>query len=176
MRTPRRSVARSRPRTLAVTLIGLSIAVTVVHRGTGTSSGRVVLVGFGGSGPQSFPVPATAAPADAGTGAAAALSSTFSIAGKVSGLYPGDSVPLVLTVTNPNKFGITVTSISTTVGNASSQCLAGNVTVTSFSGALTLSAGASGKVTVTVTMSHAAPDACQGRTFPVHYTGSAQGV
>ena len=98
----------------------------------------------------------------------------FSIAGRVRGLYPGATRPLTLTVTNPNRFSITVTSITTAVKNASSTCLAANVKVTRFSGAAIVVARRTAHVTVHVTMAHGAGNACQGAVFPFHYRGVAR--
>ena len=99
--------------------------------------------------------------------------SSFSIAGTVAHLFPGKKRSLVLTVTNHQKVTITVTSISTIVSNASSGCVAANVKVTSFSGHLLVAAGKTAKATVHVTMTHSAPNGCQGAHFPFHYSGLA---
>jgi hypothetical protein len=101
------------------------------------------------------------------------LVTSFSITGSVAGLFPGKRLPLVLTVTNPEKVTITVTSISTTVGKASRGCLAANLKVTKFSGHLVVAAGKKAKATVEVTMAHSAPNACQGTHFPFHFSGLA---
>lgn len=100
---------------------------------------------------------------------------TFTISGKVLGLYPGKTLPLTLTVTNPNKFSITVTSSTTSISNASSACTAPHLKVTSFSGSLVVGALNSAKVKVNTTLLHSAPNACQGVEFPLHYTGSGTG-
>jgi hypothetical protein len=99
---------------------------------------------------------------------------TFSIGGGVTGLYPGRVLPLVLTVTNTKHVAITVTSISTVVSSASSQCGAINVQVTSFSGHLHVKAKGKATTTVEVSMAHSAPDACQGSLFPFQYLGVAK--
>jgi hypothetical protein len=98
---------------------------------------------------------------------------TFTIAGDDSGLYPGASKQLVLVVSNPQHFAIVVTSIQTTVGNASQTCSGSYLSVGAFSGQLQVADGGQASVTVTVTLSHAAPDACQGAIFPLTYHGSA---
>jgi P pilus assembly chaperone PapD len=83
-------------------------------------------------------------------------------------------LPLVLEVYNPLPFRITVVSITTTVGNASSSCKAGYVRVAPFSGHLTVGAGRVSSTAVKVTMAHAAPDPCQGAFFPFEYRGLAE--
>ena len=99
---------------------------------------------------------------------------TFTIAGSVGGLYPGASARLVLTVSNPQPFAIDVTSITTTVGDASASCAASNLTVAAFSGNLNVPGRSSARVAVPVALGHAAPDACQGAVFPLTYSGLAQ--
>jgi hypothetical protein len=96
-----------------------------------------------------------------------------SIAGNVTGLYPGATLPLVLTVTNTKAQTITVTSISTVVGKDSKLCGAANVHVTKFSGKLLVPATGKATTTVEVLMAHSAPNACQGAVFPFRYHGSA---
>lgn len=112
------------------------------------------------------------APSGVPTGAASPKPG-FRISGSVGGLYPGDSAPLMLTVTNPQQFAIVVTSIATTAGSPNPGCVAGYLTVAGFSGQLTVAAQGSGQISVPVTLSHAAPNACQGAIFPLTYSGSA---
>jgi hypothetical protein len=98
---------------------------------------------------------------------------TFTIDGGVSGLYPGQSLPLFLIVTNPFRFSITVTSIDTTVGSGTLRCSASYLTVTKFSGRLSVAAGGTARAAVIATMLRIAPNACQGVTFDLHYQGTA---
>lgn len=169
MNTPRRRRGtRRRSNALPVTATCFLVAVTAAFpAGTSTVSGKIELVGYGSSVKQQ---PASAAGIARGADGNAAP--TFAISGKVSGLYPGKTLPLVLTVSNPNKYGITVRSISTAVGNASSLCVAANVLVTSFTGALFVGPAATGKATVHATMVHSAPNACKGAVFAFHYKGT----
>jgi hypothetical protein len=90
----------------------------------------------------------------------------------VSGLFPGKTLPLVLTLANPNKLAITVTTVKATVGNATASCTATYLSVTGYSGHAVIAAGKTGKVTVDVTMKTSAPNGCEGKSFPLHYTGS----
>lgn len=149
----------------------LAAMCTVAGTGLAGTAGAVQLVGYGsstiqGSSPGAVPAP----------GGAQATTYTFTIAGKVSGLFPGKTLPLVLTLTNPNTFSITVSSITTAVSNASSACVASNLKVTSFSGSFKVAAKSTGKVTVHATLVHSAPNACKGKTFPLAYHGSATGA
>lgn len=97
----------------------------------------------------------------------------FGISGSVTGLYPGASMPLVLTVSNHQEFTIVVTSITTSVGSPNPACASANLTVTQFIGDLSVPAKGTSNVAVTVTLTHAAPDACQGAVFPLQYIGTA---
>jgi hypothetical protein len=100
-------------------------------------------------------------------------SGSFSIAGNVSGLFPGRTLPLVLTLGNPNKLTITVGTVTTTVENATTVCTAINVSVTGFSGHVAVDAGKTRKVTVWVTMRTSTSNSCEGKSFPLHYKGIA---
>ena len=106
--------------------------------------------------------------------AATSTRSAFGIRGSIGGLFPGQTRPLHLIVSNPQQFGITVTSIVTTVGAPSSACPADFLQVADFNGSLLVPAGGVAAVSVTATMPGAAPDACQGVTFPLQYSGQGQ--
>ncbi len=97
----------------------------------------------------------------------------FSISGRVGGLVPGRAAALVLTVSNAERVTINVTSIVTTVGDASNRCRGTNVSVAPFDGHLSIPGGATGRATVQVTLAHSAPDACQGAKFRFVYRGLA---
>lgn len=148
----------------------LTATGAVTGTGLAATAGAAQLAGYGSS---ALEAPAPGAVAAPGVGP---TTSPFTITGKVSGLFPGKTLPLTLTVTNPDTVAITVTSITTGVSNASTTCLAANVKVTSFTGSLTVGARSTGKVTVHATMSHGAPNACKGATFPLHYSGTATGA
>lgn len=113
-----------------------------------------------------------AAPAACGS-SPSGTAPAFTISGDVSGLYPGASLPLHLTVLNRERFPIVVTSITTSVSDAGALCAGSNLSVTSFNGTLTLPAGGVNAVTVSATMLPSAPDACQGHVFPLQYRGAA---
>lgn len=98
---------------------------------------------------------------------------TMPIAGAVNGIYPGHSTNLVLTLQNPNGFNASVTGLTVTVGDASSECAKGNLTIGAFSGPLTVPAGSSTTATIAVTLSSTAPNECQGAVFPLSYAAQA---
>jgi hypothetical protein len=100
-------------------------------------------------------------------------SGTFRVKGQVSGLYPGRVTTLPLTVVNPNRFAIKVTSLAAKPGNASTRCTYMNLTVSRFSGALRVRANSSRRLELTIAMRRAAPNACRGGNFPLTYHGTA---
>jgi len=160
-------------RGLRATLFGLVAFLSVLTVGLGASpavqrTDQIVLVGYGSS---------SSAPALGATSSPAApqtqTNGSFTIAGSVAGLYPGHTVPMVLIVTNPKSFSIVVTSITTTVGDASAACPASNLSVTAFSGQLLVPGLGSANTTVQVGMAQSATDTCQGATFPLVYGGLA---
>ena len=164
MRTPLRPITRSR------TGIAFWAALLVT-----AGAGALASVGVAG-GSATFPLAGfgDAFGGSVHAGPPAASGGRFAITGNVAGLFPGASLPLVLTVANPEPFPMLVTSISTTVSSPSSQCPGSLVVVTPFSGAHAVPAHGSSQVTVTASLAHAAPNACQGVTFPFHYSGLAQ--
>ncbi len=97
----------------------------------------------------------------------------FTIAGSVSSLYPGNAAPLVLTLSHENNFPIQVTALSVAVGNAGPGCPASNLSVSPYTGTTTIPANGSATKTLTVTLSAAAPDACQLTTWALTYSGTA---
>ena len=117
---------------------------------------------------------------------------SFTIAGNIpgsstQGFYPGLTQPLNLTITNPYNFSITLTGITVTVpsGNAQSGCANSNMTVSRAFNALpavqipantteTLTAAnATAAQLPQLTMLHSAPNACQGASFQLGYSGTA---
>lgn len=128
-------------------------------------AGHRVLFGIAGNGS------AAVSPSPASEGAQG-RSDRFGISGGVNGLYPGASLPLVLTISNPHEFKVVVTSVTTLVGTPNAGCSSTNLTVTPFSGSLPVPADGTAQLTVMATLSHAAPDACQGAVFPLEYKGT----
>jgi len=150
-----------------IVLLGVPAIVAAGGSG-GPRPGHHALTGFGSSGLRSHPggEGASAAPRTPATGA-------FTIAGTVGGLYPGFTGPLVLTVANPQAFTIVVSSITTSVTDATATCLASNLSVGAFSGQLSVPAFGSAQTSVPAGLAPSAPDACIGATFPLSYSGLA---
>jgi hypothetical protein len=100
-------------------------------------------------------------------------SGTFAIKGNVSGLYPGQVTKLALRLVNPNGFAIKVTSVAVKVRSASAACSYTNVSVAKFAGSLKVRPHSSRRLYLALTMRRSAPDACQGKSFPLAYRGTA---
>jgi hypothetical protein len=89
-------------------------------------------------------------------------------------MYPGRHARLRVTVLNPSPVAVTMTSVQTAIGDAASGCKGSNLVVRRFHGSRIIPAHGSGRVRLRVRMRRRAPDACQGVTFPLLFTG--QGV
>jgi hypothetical protein len=150
------------PRVTLATLGGLLIAGLM---GLSTPGGRLTVVRLVGAGAatRTKPAPGVSLPTP-GAGA-------FAITGGVHGLYPGRTLPLVLTVHSHMSLAVTVTSLTTTVTRGEPHCGANFVQVTSFSGYLHVPADGTAATTVQVTMRRQAPNACQGVVFGFSYVG-----
>ena len=108
---------------------------------------------------------------------------TFTIGGTANGLYPGGTVHLQLKVTNALNQDMTVTALSATLGSitkavdAPAGTCSPTVTIGSWTGtsftlpANTTNMNATGYLPVSI--AHNAPDACQGATFNLNYSGTA---
>ena len=146
--------------------VGLLVAAAAFFQtGCSPRAAPVDLPGYGTSAADPHP-----------TGSSTLIQSRrgFSISGELTGLYPGAILSLVLTVTNPQTFALKVTSITTTVGDASPVCPSSYLSVSSFNGPLQVAAEGHASATVVASMDHSAPDACQGAAFPLQYMGQGQ--
>jgi hypothetical protein len=127
-------------------------------------AGATVLTGYGSSTRAQVPVRHESA---------LSKRRKFQISGDIQGLFPGATVGFTLTVTNPEPFAITVKSLTTTVESASNSCAAANLSVSKFSGSLTVPARGQGTARLSATLSAGTTDACIGATFPLVYSGRA---
>lgn len=158
-----RQALRARP--LAPVAV-LGVLVIALAGSVARTSPHIQLTGYGTSGPAPAHAKSTSPPISQ-----AVTTNAFGIAGRVTGLFPGFSDPLVLKVTNREGFPIIVTSIATTVKNAKANCAAANLSVSAFSGQLSVPAHGSAKTTVRAHMAVSAPEGCIASTFPLVYSG-----
>jgi hypothetical protein len=113
-----------------------------------------------------------------GTGSATAGSAVdLNVSGDpVSSLYPTVDLPATVDITNPNPYNVTLSSLDftgATVDLGHSTCDPSTVTVADLTGLSdVVQANGANTITkdVTVSMSNAATDACQGATFTLSYT------
>jgi len=96
------------------------------------------------------------------------------MSGSIGGLYPGLTTHLPLRVANREQFAIVVTSVVTTVQDASPACTAANLSVAPFVGTARVLVGGTAIVELTVTLRRSAPRGCEGATFPLQYQGEAR--
>jgi hypothetical protein len=99
----------------------------------------------------------------------------FAVAGTVDGLYPGVQTTVHATVTNPQTFTISVTSVGVTSLDASPQCPGSLLEFGDETTAVDVAPGATATVPVAVSLDAGAPDACQGATWPLEFVGTAAG-
>jgi hypothetical protein len=111
-------------------------------------------------------------PGGIGIGSAEAASG-FSIKGKTGPLFPGTTGDLILTIRNPFDFGIVVHSVRVVVRDASANCGGENLQTPGYTSDVKVKANSSVKVTAPITMAADAPNACQGKSFPLVFSGRA---
>jgi hypothetical protein len=97
----------------------------------------------------------------------------FSVKGKAGPLFPGVPGDLVLRIRNPFDFPIVVHSVRVVVRDASSNCHGENLQTPGYTSDVKVKANSRVKVTVPITMVANAPNACQGKSFPLVFSGRA---
>lgn len=99
-------------------------------------------------------------------------------AAPATGLYPGATVPLTVTVSNPGDRAVALQSaVLDPVTSGTTGCAASVTATAPLAASLpTVPAGGSTTVDVTLRMASTAPDTCQGASFAVtaHLTGRQQ--
>ena len=98
----------------------------------------------------------------------------FTIAGNVSGLYPGSSKTLTVTLTNQNNFAIRVLTLTATVADPAGPCTAGVVKVDPLSGTVVVPRNGTATTTLTARMANDPANACKSTTFGLAYKGTAE--
>jgi|GEM_PF-5271836 len=109
-------------------------------------------------------------------GPALAVPGRVVVGGELDGLYPGFTGVMQARVTNEYAETVRVTLLDTTVLDAKSACPASMITVTKSATEFDVAAGATATTPITVHMDFAAPDECQGATWPLHFTASLTSV
>jgi len=104
---------------------------------------------------------------------------SFSIAGSMSEIRPGDPAVLRLTLVNPNSQDIRITEVRAIPRNAAAGCPASLLKIEPFTGSPQVVVPARKSVnTATVELKllldSAAGDACKGAAFPLTYQGRAE--
>ena len=97
----------------------------------------------------------------------------FEISGEVDGLYPGTDVTLTAEIANPYPFAIQVVSTRATVLDARDGCPASLLEIDDARSSVEIPARGIGSVSLRVRLDRAAPDACQGATWPLLFSGTA---
>lgn len=104
---------------------------------------------------------------------------TFGLSGDLAEVYPGFDGTLTVTLTNPHRFAIVVTTVEVAVGApidtaaGDGPCLTAHLEVDEFSGAREVGRLGTATQGLDARMSPDAPDACQGASFPLTYSGTA---
>jgi len=116
---------------------------------------------------------------------AAGQSQVFFISGSVGGLYPGSSSTLSLSIQNPLRSAITVTTITLVAGSPSTACPSSMLIAPpafalnqAYTINTSLSVPANSSVagpSVTLSLDPTASNACSGVAFPLVYGGTASG-
>ena len=101
---------------------------------------------------------------------------TFQISGSVDGLYPGVTRMMVLTLSNrPNAGKLVVTTVDVTSVSVDKEgCSPALVVSDGWSGRKSIPKNGTATIAVPVRMRAEAPDACQGATFTLEYTGTGE--
>jgi hypothetical protein len=107
---------------------------------------------------------------------AAADSGQVTVQGEIDGLYPGFTGTMQATVSNGFDRPVRVTLLDTKVLDAKPSCPAGMITVSPVTTEFEIASGAVATTPVTVHMDFAAPDACQGATWPLRFAASLVGA
>ena len=100
----------------------------------------------------------------------------FTLTTQYSGLYPDADVSVPVTVHNPASYRLAVHTAQVRVGDASAACSAANLEASSYSGDVVAPPHGDATIPVRMHMVATAPDACQGATFPLSFTGSGSPV
>ncbi len=96
----------------------------------------------------------------------------FTLTTNYTGLYPDADVSVPVTVHNPAAYDLAIHTADVRVGDANPGCPAANLEAASYSGDVVAPSHQDATITIRMHMPAAAPDACQGATFPLSFTGT----
>ena len=97
----------------------------------------------------------------------------YSATGSAAGLYPGASVPMVITVANSDTKQITVQTLNALFTSPVAACKASYFSLAPYKSKLVVKARSSGTVTLAVTMAKTAPQACAAKSVKVTFISTA---
>ena len=104
---------------------------------------------------------------------AARAENHFTIRGHASGLLPGVRGDLVLKLENPFGFAIVVHGVRVLVDNVTKRCTSRNLTSPGLAESVRIHAHETIKVTAPVKLRRKAPEACEGKRFPLTFSAKA---
>ncbi len=97
----------------------------------------------------------------------------YKVTGSASGLYPGASVPMVITITSSELTPITVQTLNALVISKTPACKASYFTLGAYKTKVIVKAKSSATVTLPVTMAKTAPRACASTTLTMTFLSTA---
>ena len=98
----------------------------------------------------------------------------FYISGNVQGFYPGGKRRIQLTLSNPQTFDINVTNVTIHIQRSDHpDCTRYWLRADEFNGSLLVPAQGSTPLRIRMGLRRKAPDACQGATWRLRYSGTA---
>ena len=100
---------------------------------------------------------------------------SFTMSGGVGGLYPGGETSLPVTIVNPNKQDMLVTSITVSAAD-SGGCESENVDVRPLAKPVLVRRQAEAVASITIGLERSAGDECKGVTFALTFSGVGEGV
>jgi hypothetical protein len=108
---------------------------------------------------------------DGASAAAAKRKADLPIHGKVGGLYPGVEKKLRVHIRNTADRQMWVKAVETEIGDASPSCVTGYLYIKQKTGRhRRVPPHSHRRIKLRVRLASAAPDACQGAQWPLHYT------
>jgi len=153
-----------------VALAGVTAAVVAIAIATGDGTGRPAeVLGAQVSGSSSGSTNGRR-PADPGKPDSTGLATRFPISGSITDLVPGQERTLLVQLTNPNPFTVSVNAISVRATAATAGCSVANLSIQPLPAPVLVDGSASGAAGIPIELIATAPDTCQGATFPLTFS------